>query len=285
MKLNQISKIITVSIFACFLSQANAQQETAHKIYQKPLFNFDYDKPTFALSADQKKNENRMLRYSLLTGYREGIAPVPGLAGFGTYIDKDNGTLRVYMINLSILEMLNLGFAIPSNKVVLNVKDPNRYRYTEGLGDKDEWLRNNAYCFEYMIPYGVLKNPEILRNEISQYFNVKLSHERRFVESLVLYRTSLVDKIKSKGGSPELSRAKLVNVRLGSLSQLIDIAGFPPLIDETGYLDSVDLEFDKNDFRDVNALKKVLARYDLDVKIEKRELMLQVVNEIKTDEY
>ena len=76
---------------------------------------------SFILSEEQSLNKNGFLRFSVLTGYREGVKPVSSGSNFTGFTDTVSHTRRLYMFNLSIVDMLTHGFEDP-NHVILEVK-------------------------------------------------------------------------------------------------------------------------------------------------------------------
>lgn len=143
---------------------------------------FDYRNPLLKLH-DPQFADNNTVRYSALTGYLEGVKPIQGQfnSNFGAVIDKEKGTHRISMYNLSILEMFTHGLRRPEF-VVLEVKDPAKYRYLPEYGDEQEWLRKNGWCYELLMPVGVIKGISIVDQELEKYFNVKCSNAKKMMK-------------------------------------------------------------------------------------------------------
>jgi len=258
--------------------KTNGQQiHSATTDGNKALTDFDYNKPLFELNDEQSKNTYRHLRFSLISGYREGVKPTTGFGSFGNTLDTANGTARFYMINLSIQDLLTLGFNIPNNQFVLEVKDESKYRYTTNLGAKLDWMRKNTFCFEYLRPIGVYIDAATLKSEVARYFDVSVTKELRMTKVLVLKRTSLKDKIRSKGKTASMEIMN--NVPLSDLSKITDSLQLPKLFDETGYIGLVDLNLDVNSSRSLTSLTNALRAHDLDLKEEMREIEMFVIHE------
>lgn len=169
---------------------ANCQTDTSGYIYQKPLFNFSYDKTVFKLQNEQLSNKRKFLRASVLTGYREGVKPVSGIVNFSARTDSITGTRIITIFNLSIEDLLvhNTSWS-PPNKVILEVKDPSKYRYDPKYGSKDIWIRKNTYCYEYIMPNGTMRLgvPNTFmgmqfEEDLQQLFGVRVSREKREVK-------------------------------------------------------------------------------------------------------
>lgn len=264
------------------ISSSSAQNmDTTTVSYRRSLFDFNPLKGPFKLDQEQKLNKHYFLRMSILTGYREGVEPLQGWGNFRTNEDKENGTRRFYMYNLSIQDMLTHGF-YNSSRIVLEVKDPSRYRYDPSQGSEFEWLRKNGHCFEFILPSGAVQGVKTLENELCRVFGVEIGLKKRMVNALVLVRTSKIDKIRSaQTGEPDdEDNGHFRSARISSLSSLLYLAGLPPMIDETGYKDLIDLDLKITSWKDLPALRKELQRYDLDLKEEKREFEMFVITEI-----
>ncbi len=171
-------------------SVAYCQIDSTRYIYHKPLFDFSYDKTTFKLVNEQLINKNRFIRGSILTGYREGLEPTSsGMLNFDAHTDSITGTRKITMINLNIEEMLIHNRAwYPESKVILEVKDPSRYRYDPDYGPKDNWIRKNTYCYEFIMPEGTMKTgvPNTLmglqfEEDLQHLFGVKVFREKRLI--------------------------------------------------------------------------------------------------------
>lgn len=264
------------------ISSSSAQNmDTTAVSYRRPLFGFNPLKSSFKLDQEQKINKHYFLRMSILTGYREGVESIQGLGNFRTNEDKENATKRFYMYNLSIQDMLTHGF-YNSSRIVLEVKDPSRYRYDPSQGSEYEWLRKNGHCFEFILPSGAVQGVKTLEKELCRIFGVEIGLKKRMVNTLVLVRTSKIDKIRSTqiGEPNDDGSGNFRNVPIDHLSSPLYLAGLPPMVDETGYKDHVDLDLKITSWKDLPALRKELQRYDLDLKEEKREFEMFVITEI-----
>ncbi|MET4139235.1 hypothetical protein [Pedobacter sp. UYP1] len=257
-----------------------AQTDTSTFKYRKPLFDFDYQKSVFKLQNEQLTNKNKFLRFSVVTGYREGVKPVSGAFGvnFNSFFNQDTGLQLISMYNLSIADMLTHGL-VRHNNILLEVDDPSKYLYDPKYGDKESWNRKNAYCFELMLPIGIIKGGKTIDEYVANSFGVKFGMEKKMVKVLILIRTSTVDKLKSaeKGEAKYDLKGYFNNVSIDRLEHPLAEAGLPPMVDETGYKDPVDLNLKIDSWTDLSALRKELHRYDLDLIDGMRELEMFVI--------
>lgn len=257
-----------------------AQTDTSTFKYRKPLFDFDYQKAVFKLQNEQLTNKNKFLRFSVVTGYREGVKPISGAFGvnFNSFFNQDTGLQLISMYNLSIADMLTHGL-VRHNNILLEVDDPSKYLYDPKYGDKESWNRKNAYCFELMLPIGIIKGGKTIDEYVANSFGVKFGMEKKMVKVLILIRTSTVDKLKSaeKGEAKYDLKGYFNNVSIDRLEHPLAEAGLPPMVDETGYKDPVDLNLKIDSWTDLSALRKELHRYDLDLIDGMRELEMFVI--------
>lgn len=282
----KLRNFLTITLVFC-LGGLRAQTDTSKFVYRRPLFDFSYDKPVFKLDSQQQANTTRQLRFSAFTGYREGVEPVKREFGFNmsVLIDEKNGITKQDAYNASILELVTHGFAKRQTTILLEVKDPSKYRYLPEYGNKQQWLRKNAWCYELVMPRSAfsVKGIRTVEKDIADFFGIQWGYEMRKVKALVLVRTSTLDKIKSDG-TGEQSDGKnglFKNTGLDWLGVQMDIPGLPPFVDQSGYTDPVDMNLGPIDYADVSAVRQALHRYDLDLKEEVRELKMFVIKEIR----
>lgn len=271
-----------------FSFQAQAQQDTSSYRYQRPLFDFQYEKSAFNLQNEQQSNKNKGLHFAILTGHREGVKPFSGIFGsnFNNYIDTVNGVQRLVMYNLSIPELLN-HYPVNPYKLIFEVENPSDYIYDQKNGDQKEWIRKHTYCYEWAAPIGTMDIYK-LNTRLCNLFRLKVTRENRDVNALVLVRTSTADKIKSAGkGDRNFDKhGHFNNIQLndGAFQTNIDNTNrMPPVIDETGYTGKVDLDIHITDWTDLSQIRKALQQYDLDLKEGIRKAEVLVIKEIKQE--
>jgi hypothetical protein len=270
---------------------AQTHTDTTATTASGPFPNFRYDKPDFKLAGEQLANPGKQTRFTILTGYREGVKQVSaGFLNFSLHEDIP-GTARFYMYNLSIVEMLKHNPFVEPSHVLLEVKDPSKYKYDLKYGSKEAWMKKNAYCYEVFLPgKPALTMVPLIDSMLAQEFRIKFGMQHRLVKALVLVRTSTQDKIKSAGGEAHYGSfgfkndGLLRNVPLSTLASQVDNAGMlPPMVDETGYAGSVDIDFKMDSWTDLDAMRKVLQSHDLDLKEEMRSLDMFVITEVNID--
>lgn len=274
---------LIVTTFVLFLTiDAFAQRGDRGIDYRRPLFDYKENTSVFSLDSGQRNNRTRFLRYNVLSGYREGVNPTSGPFGLNFDFKKDtaSGTVRLFMINLSIEQMLSLGF-YESFRIVLEVNDPSKYRYLPEYGSELEWKRNNLWCYEAVFPQSVNESIPIALNHLSSLFGLRTSKERRMVDVLVLRRYTEKDKLKTFGGGMLIDKERGVfhNVLLKDVVQSINTKRKLQMKDESEYSGAVDLEVDPNSWSDNKKLSDALHKYGLELREERREMDVFVITE------
>jgi thiol-disulfide isomerase/thioredoxin len=169
-----------------------------------------------------------------------------------------------------------------SDKRLINlVKNPEAIDFNTTTGGNFEKL----YSIEYIVPKEDASNlyTRMLRyvNENSNYV---ASIEKKPVRCLVLRKTSGINKIASKGGepignilkAPYMLRNVTLDYLLSALEGINDITTLP-VIDETGYLGKVDLQF--SNFQDLKSIQKELSAYDLELVEVVKDLPMLIVKD------
>lgn len=281
-QLMNLTKICVILILLAGL-EADAQDNSGDTVgYIRPLFDFDYSKRVFKLTENQKQNENKFLRFSVFTGHREGVEPIKRAYNFnmGVEIDGARGTIHQRMYNASIEEMLTHGFNfIKPSHVILDVKDPSKYRYHPSLGSKLEWMRKNTYCYELMLPVSAIKDVKMVDDDVARHFGLRFARETREVKALVLVKNS---KEYSKQDSNKVPSSPVLT--LAKFEDLLYDNGKHILFNRTGEEDpliSLGLSADELPFKDLVVLKTTIQKYGLDLKEENMKIKFYVIKEIR----
>jgi hypothetical protein len=272
-------------LILCFLLSGTAYGQadsSGNYAYVKPLFDFNPRQPLFSFSAEQLQNTSRYLRYWALTGYREGVMPTIG--PFGTTFlgvnDSISGTRRLYMHNLSVVEMVT-HYTGNNDRILLDVGNPSKYRYLPEYGSKELWLRENGRCFEIMLPKGTIEGMNTIDPFLTNALGITVAKQRRQVKALILFQLGKDELFKSKrkGVSSNNGKGKFNQSIFLDLGKLLT-GDMIPFVDETRYVGLVDLNLQIRNWKNIKAVNKELGRYGLRVKEEMRDLDMLVITEI-----
>ncbi|WP_367866688.1 TlpA family protein disulfide reductase [Pedobacter sp. WC2423] len=242
----------------------------------------DDAEPLFINNELLKNNE--LKHYSVfLKGLYDGLG-----SGVNEQFNKAGKLTGLNITNMALLSMYEQvasglfkqrGKTYSKTRSLILVKDPALIAHKSGAGP------NGFYTYAGNAPE--LKDTLVYQHvfdELNRYSDYRGSIEKIKVKCLVLRRTSKVDKMKTKGGTPKSQRftdpdAKLINYPLTIL--LLRISELPfinmPLIDETGYKEPVDIQVLKRD--DLTALRQSLKAYDLELIAGIRELDMFVLRD------
>lgn len=268
-------------IFFIFLIsfKTNAQVNDSLPIdYVKPLFDFDKTKSIFKLSNEQAINQYKHLRFTAVTGYREGATITDGAGNFDSFVDQGQSTTRGFMYNKSLQYILTMGL-YSDNQILLDVKDVSKYRYDDSLGSKLDWMRKNSYCYEFLMPIGTINDISVINDQLEHLFHVKIGEEIRLVDVLVLYRISKKDKILPQNSTDSRYSKLKFHISIDAMSDAIARMGKYKVVNETGYDGNFGFDQTLRSWKNIPSLRKLLQKFDLDIKIEKRNLTLFVIKE------
>lgn len=170
-------------------------------------------------------------------------------------------------------------------KVVLEIKDSIKYvRPKNGVG-LTNWLENHSYNYQLLLPQSKAREIfKIMQTDLERYFGLGASVEKRNVSSLVLVRTSEINKLRSKGAETKknFTWADERTTKFGAIRGFInqDFAVFKkefrnyiefisgkPFVDATGFNEKIDISFSGPvlDSLDLSLVRKELRKYDLDL--------------------
>jgi thiol-disulfide isomerase/thioredoxin len=247
-----------------------------------PAYKIQRGADTTLTSMDNSK----LLIQSVLTGY---------LDGFSSGSSNRDSTL-VSVWNSSILQLFSValwkhgGEILNESLTIADVKDSALLKKLTLMAngkplfnreDGIAWMAQNDFCYEVKVPPALAgKKFDIMLEELNRYFGslygIEGVKEKRMLKYLALVRTSNEDKLATKGGTPVAKYnafwVKLQNATIAWLptSLRIPLQLYPPIEDETGYTNMVDIELNCQ-LNDLNALNKELAKYGLQL-VEKEKM-------------
>lgn len=283
-----------------YVTEANIQTILEGKKNDWPVKNdfrpaVDIDTPLVRQNIQRFTGDQILHRYAAVLGsYQDGV-----IAKAGAVHDSVKHTRRDYIINLPVLNiyMSRWGMVTDSIKVlapshiILEVKDPLKYISQEDSSEPDLMVRRRTrVCYEAAGPDTNQTNKKVAYATIKDLDNLLGlygRYEKRRMKCLALINTGNLDQIKTKttGDDFEILTAphiKLVNQSLDNIVwKLNQFYGNPPVFNETGYKNNVDMDFQLNSWQDIPELRKVLQNFGLDLREEERELEVFVLTETR----
>jgi len=249
------------------------------------LTDFDPFKPIFTQNqTDQYNTKSKFLRYSGITGQRDGI----NYRGdnLKQKYDSVGHFYRTAFYNYSIVDAFNMitfnikprNFLINSHRLILEVKDKSKYIYDRKYGIRSDWEREHQFCYELVsaIPIEDKKRFQYIHNDLSHILDVHARIETRRVKCLVMVKTKDINNLDS------LNKARFTEVKGQKIAMsaipvfFLDQTGlYPPALDETGFKGSVVI----NNFQNIKDLGMQLQVYGCDIIEAERDIEVMVITE------
>lgn len=141
----------------------------------------------------------------------------------------------------------------------------------------DQWVVNNSYCYELVIPpttYFAAK--ELMQNDLQRYFGLRAMVRQVLTDCYILTADTVTLKRFQATTGKQLnnlfeSSGKLMrNSRMNTLSSYLDAVLPIPVVNETNCLFAVDLDLPDKNPTDLAALNKSLLAYGLQLEPAKR---------------
>jgi thiol-disulfide isomerase/thioredoxin len=292
----------------CFITDGyNATAEHIENFLQGKSINlkekkfekdYGFDSPFLAMSNG--KWLDKVASYSLLLHCISGVT-FPNSATSTTETGNPN---RIVQTCASIKQLFTTAYEeggkydfSASNSVILEVNNISKYTFPKDYNKWDEYIKNNTYNYEIMVPPSASRELYLkMQEDLQRNFNVKGSIEKRMVRCLVLVKTKACNKLKSKGGKPasnfwiktDDSMHFIKNKPFKYLVNILNLSAktkglSTPFINGTTYTGNIDIKMSTNAIDDfnINALKKDLKNYGLDLVEQTRLLNVLILKEIK----
>lgn len=213
--------------------------------------------------------------------------------GSGNWFHREGG--KIYgrqMTNISLMEIYRgimyevfeqNGDLFGDKRIVNLVKNNSDLNIDYTLAEKD--FQDKMYSIEFIVPISKAETLyECMMKMLNEMTNYTATLEQKSTKCLVLKRTSIKDKIATKGGEQldnffkPMSVMKNVNLDylMSGLNANNNFTALP-VIDETAYKGKIDLEL--GTITDLTSLKKGLKKYDLDLVESVRDLTMLVIRD------
>lgn len=163
------NKIIAIT-HAEFVDSTNIQRILNNQAVNIPLKNDD-----FSFDEDQSlsANQNNYMFQSVLTAYREGAPSMSKINTQGIFAKR-----RIFISNLDAPKMVEIAYHFQYTRVVREFKDKEKYEFKN---------KQNRFCYELIVPDEVAERKFlIMQEELTKFFNFKISMEKRKTKVLLL---------------------------------------------------------------------------------------------------
>ena len=245
-------------------------------------------KPLMLSEAYEREKGFALAGYSLF-----GRGRIRGMP-FGSWFHRKDGV--VYgrrFTNFSYIEICRAivkeifqshNEAFGKNRIIIEATDPT---VLSGIYNADGSLQeDNLYSYEFIVPVAdaQMLYPSML-DHLNNVANYATTIEKRKTKCWVLKRTSNIDKLASKGGEVQyetlVSGIKMTNAPFFSFVNMLNNLPFLtiPVTNITEYTGNIDIQLDKT--TDVTSLRNELAKYDLQLVEEEREIDMAIIRDKK----
>lgn len=247
----------------------------------------DFDRRLPLLQDNNGGTASALLYRSLFTHHLPGLS-----TGSGFTISADSARKRIYYLNQPVLSLYGMVMPLAkTNRVILQVTDTAKY-IRDGLSP--QWLAQNSFCYELTVPLTATKQQWQQRviADLNSNLGLKGYITKKNIPCWVLVHTAHSDSLlRSRGGPPAENIGSktpgLKFIRNLPLSVLVSAVNNqlparplrPVLLDETGILFNVDMQFFIPDIQDLPALNTAIAPYGLQLIPAQREIEVFVLAE------
>lgn len=251
------------------------ESNTAIHLKKKTDVKIAYDK-TKPLFQNGNGGDQRLITYqSIFSKY------APGVTGQSWLIHRKlpDSTYEISLtaVNNSIKNLFKRAYGkgsfLPNSRIQLSVKDSTRLSTNLTGSNYIEWMsKNNAFCYELsVVPEMEPMIFSIMQKDLNfNLWQYSAEFEKQQKHCIILTRINSLDKLKTKGGTPNakfsMIGCKLQNKSLDLLIQMLQNyymqTSDKPIIDESGYTNNVDLEINAN-LSSIEQLNKQLEPYGL----------------------
>jgi|GEM_PF-4314777 len=240
-------------------------------------FPYDAAKPMMVFNPENinRTMQPKMWQYRMVAGHMEGVQ-----ARQKTRVDSAAKQVWVSAVNIPLLKMyLTLYGYIwehnfhPTQVVLHNIQDEQRFFYDERLGKKAAWQVNNTYCYEMAFPMALSREERNRRiiAQLNEFFDLKVSLRKR---KRLCWVMTVADRatFRLHAFSAEISRYSVK----GLLKRVNSIPGHVPLISELDEDEfqgkSVRLALGTGPLSDFEWLKKELEPQGIHLEVQVRDV-------------
>lgn len=206
--------------------------------------------------------------------------------------------IQLYILLYTKLTNDQYNFYRPA-RTIIECADSTKYFPPADVYMRLQWNEKYSYSYQLLLPVEKKSQKyQIMKVDLERVFKVKSNIEKRKVNCLVLVRTSVQDKLQTKGGLPRdnFYRASLKSIHIDSIryyyntsyatfskriGSLIESNFNLPFQDSTHYTGSIDIELNGDilDNKNISLLRGELKKYDLDLIVKECILDVLVLKE------
>lgn len=248
------------------------------------FYRFDaFREPLFPLDPMQLDTGSTFVKYAAISGYRSGVNSEGLSGGAGIVRDPVKKTIRTFFLNQPIWTSYQLltqqvqalqsvpltkpsASGISPNEVAWEVLDRTRYNWNKALGYEQDWVRDNAICYESVNPDTGQTDLDVKRatiSDLNRLLGLNVRWEKR-VEKVLLLTTM------SAQSRPAINPADKT-ILPNDLVYMLNLQQTNPYVfNEIKDNPKQKLTINIKDWTDITAVQKAIAPYGLALKEEER---------------
>jgi len=247
------------------------------------MVRFNPKQPIFKQTdSDQYNIKSRFLKYSGITGHREGIDYKTDY--LKQNYDSAGHYYRTSFYNYPIVLAFHMitskirpkDFIPHPDRLVLEVNDTSKYVFNSKNGFSSDWHRENEICYELVSakPMKEEERLEYIYSDLQRLLGLNVRWEKRPLKCLVIVKKKEVN-IDSLNKTRKGQKIVMHGIPLFYLDQQ---GKYPPAIDETGIKKIIVIE-DLDPTNYLDQLRKQLEVYGCDIIEVKRHIDVLVITE------
>jgi thiol-disulfide isomerase/thioredoxin len=276
----------------------NTSIETVGEFLNRKKMNFlEYNRNPFSKPLFSEEWQDFVQYSAVLTKFRNGA--------LSSQFGKKKVSI-VHFSNKSVLELYQLAYSEgrmdiykAAGRTIMEFIDSSKYIRPKAGRGYDEWCLKNAYSYELVLPKSrQAEKFELMKSDLSKYFDIVATVEDRPMNCLILVRTSRNDKLKTAGDKKArkfyiagYKRQVIDSVRyvrnlpfnefISTFSQYIEYNFEVPFVNEANYIGNVDIAIDGTvvDSLNLDLLRESFKAYDLDLIVGTRPVKVLVLKD------
>lgn len=218
----------------------------------------------------------------------------------GGLYDSATGKMIGFLVtdaDMSFLFRIANQFQGGRDRVVYEVKNPERFFEPSDPNEEDEWRMKWNFGYEIVLPVVACPDDDkeswrrislYMRQDLERSLGITSHIERRVVKCLCLVTVNDSINLATSGGVPHyetpLEGFKSTNGSLDAFCEVLKIAnchlGSLPIVNSTNYSKGVDIQI-SCPLGDIPSVRRELARYGLDLVESDRELEVLVLKDVE----
>ncbi len=277
-----VIKAITESFY---VTSENIQKVLNHEQVNLPLALTVIGKKTsddlLSKFANQRGSQSYAY-HSEITGY------IDSLKSDNFFLRKrDEKSTRLIFLNTSVVNLFKASVYgsmtghLSNKQLIVEVKDSSRLFYPSADTNFRKNLKQNTYCYKLVLPpdKSIQEALLVMNRDISDYFNIQSSLEKRITEVWVLKQIEKLYNLNTKGNPTSLKadlltgHFKMENVSMDRfVEELSTVHGTPIIVNETEYNRNIDLDIILPKTGNLTELNSLLKNHGLKLEPANREI-------------